>query len=241
MSHKEEFNEAKKIAVTVGDYLFKQQNKKVESSLGRDIKLDLDKEAESQIISYLDSKFDHCFLSEEAGYIGEARFDKPYWIIDPIDGTANYSRDIPFACVSIALWKEKSPILGVVYDFYRKELFSGLVGSGAWLNNEKLNDHKKVALSSAVLATGFPTYMQFTDESLLNFIELVKNYKKIRMIGSAALSLSYVACGRVDTYIEKNIKIWDIAAGVAINEAIKGNIEINFMNQDTTFTKVGSF
>lgn len=237
--YKVEFDLAKKVAKSVGQYLIVQEKKQVESATGRDIKLKLDKESEALIVESLQCDSDYAILSEEAGLIGQASSGLPYWIIDPIDGTLNYSRNCPIACVSIALWLGDKPILGVVYDFNRDELFAGLIGEGAWLNDlplPKVNIRDK---SQAILATGFPTYLEIDDTNIQQFISDVKDYKKVRMLGSAALSLCYVASGRVDGYKENNIKLWDVAAGVAINSAMDIYFEVNIKEDYNTNTLVG--
>ncbi|SMD34335.1 myo-inositol-1(or 4)-monophosphatase [Reichenbachiella faecimaris] len=232
----EEFKLAKELAKEVGSFLLKQESKHIDSLEGKDIKLKLDKEAEKKIIESLQSKFDYSILSEEVGLIGQIDQSKPYWIIDPIDGTMNYSRNCPIACVSIALWSNDQPILGVVYDFFRDELFSGLVGKGAWLNNNEIQPSEIKERNQAILATGFPTYLDLNDKTLTAFFDHVKDYKKIRMFGSAALSLCYVACGRVDSYKEDKIKLWDIAAGLAINVA--AHMTYNLKNQENYSTNL---
>ena len=237
--YSDEFVLAKDIAKNVGNFLKNQEEKKIKSLQNKDIKLELDKTSEDIIIKSLSEMYDYPILSEECGLTKEISNGEPYWIIDPIDGTMNYSRDIPISCVSIALWIDQVSIFGVIYDFNRDELFSGYVGRGAWLNGKKLQALTMKDKSQAVLATGFPTYLSVDTQTLKDFISKVQQYKKIRLIGSAALSLGYVACGRFDAYIEQNIKLWDIAAGVAINEALGNGVSIDFLDDYTTFTKVG--
>jgi myo-inositol-1(or 4)-monophosphatase len=238
MIYKKEFELAKSIAKEVGVFLNSQTIKIVESQIGKDIKLELDKKSEELIMNSL-NKYDYAILSEESGLNKDIKKDEPYWIIDPIDGTLNFSRDNPTCCISIAFWIDKEPIFGVIYDFNRDELFSGYVGVGAWLNDEKLKTQDKKEKSQSILATGFPTYMSDDDKTLKSFISKIQEYKKIRMIGSAALSIAYVACGRFDTYMENAIKLWDIAAGVAINKSIKNEIEIEYFNSNLINTRIG--
>lgn len=239
IKYKQEFDLAQSVALEVGGMLRKQTHKDIISQENRDIKLELDKKAEEEILNKLKASSEHSILSEESGTFGELNESDPLWIVDPIDGSMNYSRDCPFACVSIALWKGNEPIIGVVYDFYRDELFTGLVGVGSWLNTKPIHPSGIVEKKRAILATGFPTYLDINEDNLGEFIEDVKKYKKIRMFGSAALSLCYVANGRVDSYKEKNIKLWDIAAGVAINKALNINIEIKRTHDFNTYTFVG--
>lgn len=239
MKYKQEFELAKKVAVQVGDFLNSQTIKKIDSEEGKDIKLELDRKSEENIMSTLTKDFDYAILSEEIGLTKELEQNKPYWIIDPIDGTLNFSRDNPTSCISLALWINQEPIFGVIYDFNRDELFSGYVGKGSWLNDTQLLPQNKKEKSQSILATGFPTYMSDDEATLKSFISQVQEYKKIRMIGSAALSLAYVACGRFDTYMENDIKLWDVAAGIAINKVINNKYEIEYLENFGTKTKVG--
>ncbi|MGB7401715.1 MAG: inositol monophosphatase family protein [Arcobacter sp.] len=239
MNYKQEFELAKKIALQVGNFLNSQTTKKIDSEVGKDIKLELDKKSEEIIIKTLTQAFDYPILSEETGLTKKLEKAKPYWIIDPIDGTLNYSRNNPTSCISIALWINKEPIFGIIYDFNRNELFSGYVDIGVWLNNIELKKQKQKDKSNTILATGFSTYMNDDEATLKDFISKIKEYKKIRMIGSAALSLAYVASGRFDAYFEEDIKIWDVAAGIAINKALDNKIHIIYLDNYKTITSVG--
>lgn len=238
MNFKNEFDLAKKTALEVGEFLKSQSVKKIISQDGKDIKLELDKKSEEIIFEKLTKNFDYSVLSEETGLTRKIEHDKPYWIVDPIDGTLNFSRNNPISCISIALWKNQDPIIGVIYDFNRHELFSGYVGVGAWLNKIELKSQKRKKKSQSILATGLPVYMSFDNKTLKNYIFQLKDYKKVRMIGSAALSLAYVACGRFDSYMENNIKFWDVAAGIAINSSIDHSYDIEFLSENLTITKV---
>lgn len=238
MNFKNEFDLAKKTALEVGEFLKLQTVKKINSQDEKDIKLELDKKSEEMIIKKLTKNFDYSVLSEEIGLTKKIEYNKPYWIVDPIDGTLNFSRNNPTSCISIALWTNKDPIIGVIYDFNRHELFSGYVGVGAWLNKTKLKSQKKKTKSQSILATGLPIYMSIDDKTLKNYILQFQDYKKVRIIGSAALSLAYVACGRFDSYMENNIKFWDVAAGIAINSAINHLYDIEFLKEYLTITKV---
>lgn len=238
MKYEAEFELAKKVSLEAGGFLNAQTEKKIELEIGKDIKLELDRLSEELIISRLTQYFEYSVLSEEIGLTKSLEEGKPYWIVDPIDGTLNFSRNNPTSCVSIALWMGQEPILGVIYDFNKNELFSGYVGSGAWLNNTVLKQQSSKEKAQSILATGFPTYMSDDEETLEKFIYQIQEYKKIRMIGSAALSLAYVACGRFDAYMEDDIKLWDVAAGVAINKALNNEINITIIDGDSTKTHV---
>ncbi len=238
LKYLEEFEFAKKVSIEVGKFLKDQDSKIINSSDAKDIKLELDKTSEEKIINSL-KIYDYSILSEENGLIGQIKDNKPVWIIDPIDGTLNYSRNNPTSCISIALYEGSEPIFGIIYDFNANELFTGYIEFGAWLNKIELFKKETNSISQSILATGFPTYLEHDTKNLTNFINYIQRYKKIRMIGSAALSLAYVAAGRFDTYIEKNIKLWDVAAGIAINKTIGNDITFEIYENYLMNVEVG--
>jgi myo-inositol-1(or 4)-monophosphatase len=207
-------------AKAAGNFLLKNKSIKILSNLDNDTKLDVDKKSEKIIIKKLLKYYP--VLGEESGITGIFTKQTPYWIVDPLDGTVNYSRNIPINCISIALWDKEKPILGVVYDFTKNELFSGIVGYGAKLNGKKIEVSKIKQISKSIIFTGFPIEFSFKNKNIKNFIKIVQDYKKVRLIGSAALSLAYVASGRAEIYKEKNIRIWDVAAGLALVKAAGG-------------------
>ena len=207
-------------AKAAGSFLRKNKSIKIISNLDNDTKLDVDTKSEKIILNKLLKYYP--VLGEESGMTGIFTKQTPYWIIDPLDGTVNYSRNIPINCISIALWHKEKPILGVVYDFTKNELFSGIVGYGAKLNGKRIEVSKIKQISKSIIFTGFPIEFSISNKNIINFIKIVRHYKKVRLIGSAALSLAYVASGRGETYKEKNIKIWDVAAGLALVKAAGG-------------------
>ncbi|MCG2775800.1 MAG: inositol monophosphatase [Desulfobacterales bacterium] len=192
----------------------------VAEDLDRDVKLIVDRGSENIIIRELDKKSSLSILSEERGSVSQQNsIPGLQWIVDPLDGSLNYLHGIPLCCVSVGLWCDAEPLLGVIYDFNREELFTGIVGIGAWLNNDPINVSRTHKLQQSVLCTGFPVATDFSTNALLQFVGQIRQYKKIRLLGSAALSLAYVAAGRADAYFERDIKVWDIAAGLAIVRA----------------------
>jgi myo-inositol-1(or 4)-monophosphatase len=138
------------------------------------------------------------------------------WIIDPLDGTLNFSRKFPCVGISIALLENGIPVLGVIVDVFNNIQFTSLKGSGAWRNGEPIRVSATYEIKDGVLATGFPSGSSYNNEILLNFITQVQEFKKIRAIGTASLMLSYVASGVFDVYYEKDIYIWDVAAGLSL-------------------------
>ncbi len=223
---------AKKACISAGIFLRNLEEKRINLNLGKDIKLQADLDAEKVICEILTASFSYPILSEESYRLEET--SGLYWVLDPLDGSLNYSRDIPICCISLALYEDRNPVLGVIYDFYREEIFSGIVKMGAWLNDrEIINPIIKKDKNQAVLATGFSSYMNYGKEDLEKFILHIQDFKKIRLIGSAALSLAYVACGRIDAYYEKNIGFWDIAAGLAlVRSCCAKNISIDFKDNN---------
>jgi len=219
---------AKEIAIEAGKKITDQNSnaRKVNVSEGKDVKVAGDLISESIILERLQDQSSLPILSEEKGKVGDFESEEFHWIVDPLDGSLNFSRGLPLCCISIALWRNKTPLLGVIYDFNRDELFSGIVGQGAWLNEEAIRVSTVRERENAVLTTGFPIRTDFSKEGITTFTNDIQQYKKVRLLGSAALSLAYVACGRVDAYHEKNIMLWDVAGGCAIVEAAGGKVEI---------------
>ena len=194
----------------------------VASQEGLDIKIEADVRAQALIVDALRSASDWPILGEETGWIGgRPADDAPYWVVDPLDGTFNYHRGIPFCCSAVALCQGMRPLLGTIHDFERGELFSGATGLGMWLNHQPAAVEARPSCQGA-LATGFPTRSDFSTAGIGRTVEKLRSWKKIRMLGSAALSLSYVATGRLDGYAEDGIQWWDVAAGLALVQAAGG-------------------
>lgn len=223
-------NLAAEAATKAGHFLLKNTGKSQDiiTEEEREIHFKFDLESEKIIINELRNGSKYNIVAEESGLIDAAGASQEYsWIVDPMDGSINYSEGIPLSCVSVSLWKNSSPILGVIYDFNHDHLYEGLIGQGAWVNKQPIRVKPFGRPEKAILCTGFPSSMDFSEISMNTFIERVKKYRKIRMIGSAALSLAFVASGKVDAYYEKNIKIWDVAAGLALVKAAGGEILCN--------------
>ena len=144
---------AKKTAFQAGSTLIEQQKsaRQVQQSHNRDVKIKGDFLSETIIIDSLQQHSSFPILTEESGIIGEIDREQYLWIVDPLDGSLNYSQGIPFCCISIGLWKANSPVLGVIYDFYRNELFSGIIGEGAWLNETSIKISETTKKKEAIL------------------------------------------------------------------------------------------
>lgn len=211
-----------------GDILLqlRQQKLDVLSEAGHDIKLQADREAESCILATLAEKMPLPVLTEETGEHGITDEQAPMWVVDPLDGTFNYSRGLPLCCSCVGLWANGAPVVGAVYNFFTGEQFTGIAGQGAWLNGEPIHVSHIADVTKAALTTGFPTYRDLSDASLSTFLERVRSFKKIRMIGTAAMAGVFAACGRVDAYIEEDIWLWDVAASAAIASGAGAQVAI---------------
>lgn len=197
------------------------------NDLDRDVKVDADLRINEFVVNALCKHMSHPVLSEEGGTTETSRADGYYFIVDPLDGSLNYSRSIPICCISIAFWKGMEPLAGVVYDFTHDDLYSGAIGLGAYLNGNPIRGSQVMKKKDAILCTGFPVKTDFSEKALMSFIKDVQDFKKIRLLGSAAMSLVYVATGRADAYYEKAIALWDVAAGIAINIAAGGAVSFS--------------
>jgi myo-inositol-1(or 4)-monophosphatase len=162
---------------------------------------------------------DYSILSEESGRLGGE--SDLQWIVDPLDGTTNFCLEVPFYCVSVGLWRNKSPLLGAVLEIPSNRLFTGIVGVGAWCNEIpiKVNIERPVDYSKAVFCTGLPVAFEYSKDNIQRLVTACRCFGKVRMLGSAALMLCYVASGRSDSYWESRIAVWDIGAGLAIVQA----------------------
>lgn len=186
------------------------------SQIGRDIKLQEDAASEAMIREFLGRQPDPLpVLGEEAGWAGPAaEGDELHWVIDPLDGSFNYFRGLPLYAVSIALCAGRRTVLGAIYDPERDELFTGGAGLGLSLNGTMV---AQPAAARQMLATGFPSKAD-VNVTLSRLGTLTAGWTKMRMLGSAALSLAWVAAGRLDGYTESGIMWWDVAAGLALAE-----------------------
>ena len=153
-------------------------------------------------------------------------------VVDPLDGTSNYLRDIPISCVSIALMNNNDPLLGVIYDFNHEELYCGHNNSKAFVNDEEINVSSITLKKDSTLVTGIPAKANYSDKEFGEMIRDFQAWKKVRMIGSAAMAACYVASGKVETYKENGIFLWDVAAGAAIVSAAGGRISLENIQAD---------
>lgn len=189
-----------------------------------DIKLELDVRTQTLITERLLAAFpDHALYGEEG--IAGNQSSEWQWIVDPIDGTVNFFYGIPHFCVSIALRRGDEIQLGVIYDPMRDELWSVEKGGIATLNGKPIAVSPRTNLKDAVLSIGFAKSKTTIAAGLPLVEKFVGRVRKIRLMGSAALDLAYVACGRLDAYIESSVSLWDVAAGKLLVEAAGGRYE----------------
>ena len=225
---------AKKAALEAGNFLRKNKENlnKTKSSTDRDIKIQADIEAEKIIKDIINDGSSFGILAEESGISSDESY-KNLWVVDPLDGTANYSRSIPLCCVSIAMLSDAKPVLGVIYDFNNDELYEGSINTSACLNGKGITVSTTKISQEGILVTGLPNDTDYSDEAMMEMIQNFQNWRKVRMIGSAALASVYVASGKADLYIENKSYLWDIAAGAAIVNAAGG--EALILNQNEKF------
>ena len=218
---------AKKAALKAGSLLLNKKNilTKTVFTSKRDIKLEADICSENLIKEIISSKSLYPILAEESGKSQE-NLDDIYWVVDPLDGTANYARGLPLCCVSIALMSKTDPLLGVVYDFNSKDLYEGHTNGDAKLNNNLIKVSDINDSSNGILVTGLPNKTDYSDKALLRMVKDFQQWKKVRMIGSAAIASCYVASAKADVYKEFGTYLWDVAAGAAIVNAAGGKAEI---------------
>jgi myo-inositol-1(or 4)-monophosphatase len=201
--------------------------REVEFQDKRDVKLRADMESEELIRKRLVEATGYPVYGEEKG--GDASLREryePYWVVDPLDGTYNYLRGSALCAVSIGLMRGETPILGVIYDFNADRLYSGVVADCFRVNGEDVQPDWETRLEQAALATGFPAGMDRSPARMEAFLERIAPFKKVRMVGSAALALAYVAGGIYDVYFEESIRLWDVAAGLALVQAAGGTIRM---------------
>jgi myo-inositol-1(or 4)-monophosphatase len=219
--------------------------KHVNSAEAHDIKLELDVRCQKLITKMLHTAFPQISLLGEEGDSGDANAEYR-WVVDPIDGTVNYFFGMPHAAVSIALqaksdtWRVASgkknhtlahvtrhpshvTLLGVIYDPFADELWTTTLGGKTKLNGRVVRVSKRGKPGEAVVAMGFSKSKENLEKSLPHLVRLARSTLKIRIMGSAALELAYIASGRLDLYVERTINLWDIAAGALMVENSGGD------------------
>ena len=172
------------------------------------------------------------FLSEEKS---NEEIDKNglVWVLDPVDGTTNLIHDYRASVISLALMQEGSVVLGMIYNPYTDELFSAQKGKGSYCNGQKIEVSGAETIEKSLIAIGTsPYYKEMAEENFKVFQAVFKDCQDIRRSGSAALDLAYVACGRIEAYFERNLKIWDYAAGMLLVREAGGQVT-DYRGKDT--------
>lgn len=244
---------AVRAAQAVGALMRRQLHarKRADAVTQHDIKLELDVRSQKLIERTLRSAFPQVALLGEEGVAGDP--DSEYrWVVDPIDGTVNFAYTIPHACVSIALQKKVAAstpqayedgfqtLVGVVYDPFCDELWTAIRGGPARLNRRVIRVSQRRNLEEAIVSIGFAKTRENLEATLPYFLELVHRVRKIRIMGAAALALTYVATGRFDAYIERGIRLWDIAAGGLILECAGGDFRREPVGHNHTYRMISS-
>lgn len=228
--------EVKLLAKDAGSFILEQKQsfseESVESKSAHNYVSYVDKQSEQIIVNRLKQ------ILPEAGFVTEEKMveqdtaNHDYcWVVDPLDGTTNFIKDVPLYCVCIALKHNNDIILGVVYELTRKELFWAYQGGGAWIDNTPIHVSENV-LDNSLVALGYPyNSKEYTLFAQRITDKLYGNVASIRSLGSAEGELCYVAAGRFDVYLESFLKPWDVAAGAIILKEAGGKIS-DYNNED---------
>src|SRR4029077_7863348 len=220
-------NAAENAARAAGDLLRQNFHRplRVNSAEAHDIKLEIDVRAQELITQMLLQEFPQRALYGEEGIVGD-QSSAHQWVVDPLDGTVNYFYGISHFCVSIALRFKGEIILGVIYDPIRDEMWSVQKGDRTKLNGHVFRVSERADLAEAVVPVGLSKTSKMIDSNLPLLQEMIHRVRKCRVLGSAALDMAYVACGRFDAYLEQGISLWDIAAGWILVESAGGSVQL---------------
>lgn len=197
----------------------------VDEATHHDIKLALDKESQELITGILLGARPGDALYGEEGIAGDQNSERQ-WIVDPIDGTVNFFYGIPHFCVSIALRIAGEIVVGVIHDPMVGETWTVEKGSPAMLNGKLIQTSKRAKFAESILFVGCGKDEAALQTGIERFKRASTKARKMRMMGSAALGMAYIACGRLDAYIESRISLWDIAAGKLLVETAGGKVEL---------------
>lgn len=215
---------AKMAAELIRDYA-KHKQFMVQTKSKNDFVTEADLKSEALIIEHLKKAFpDHQFLAEESTGAKNLT-EEPTWIIDPIDGTTNFTHGFPVYCVSIGFWVARRPRAAVVLEVNQNEIFTAEMGKGARLNGERIRVSDVQKAEDALLGTGFPyKNLQFVDEYLSLFKQFMHETHGVRRPGSAAFDLCCLAAGRIDGFYEYGLSPWDVGAASLIIEEAGGKV-----------------
>lgn len=212
---------AQQIIKQTGSFTLEEARKFKHSSIEYKGKNDLvsyvDKESEKLLVAGLGEILPAAGFITEEGTAAEGKADQYNWVIDPVDGTTNYVHGLPFYSISVALMDKDEVVLGIVYEPSRDEMFYAIKEGKAYLNKNEIQVSPVSELDESLLASGFPYSKLKEVPAYLPIVEeLMEKTHGLRRMGSAAIDLAYVACGRFEGYFEYNLKPWDVAAGAFI-------------------------
>ena len=202
-----------------------RRRQQVSAVTAHDVKLEIDVHAQELITNLLLKEFPGHALYGEEGIVGDQSAEHQ-WVVDPLDGTVNYFYGIPHFCVSIALRLRNEIIVGVIYDPMRDEMWAGQKGEVPKLNGEPFHVSDRAALAEAVISIGLAKTGETIKANFPLLQQMIHRVRKCRVLGSAALDMAYVACGRFDAYIETGISLWDVAAGWLLVENAGGTVDL---------------
>lgn len=218
----------KTLVLEVGDFIRKESEDFSKSDIEHkgfnDLVSYVDKEAEKKLVEGCAS------ILPEAGFIAEEgtsdKTGETYnWVIDPLDGTTNFTHGLPVYSISLALMKQDRIIMGIVYEICRDECFYAIEGSQAFMNEQPIRVSSVEKLNGSLLATGFPYYEFDKMQKYLSILnDFMQSTHGLRRMGSAAVDLAYVACGRFEGFFEYNLNAWDVAAGAFIVQQAGGKV-----------------
>ncbi len=208
----------------------------IQQHAGKVAQGDIEIKSRNSLVSFVDKTAEQMLVEDlgklipEAGFITEEGMVHQHqseftWIIDPLDGTTNYLQDIPVYSISVALVHNEEIVCGVVHSIPQHEIFFAWKGGGAWLNGTQIHVSGQTIVQDTVVATGFPyAHRDVLPKLTAVFEYFLEHARGIRRLGSAAVDLAYVACGRFDVYYETSLNAWDIAAGILLVEEAGGAV-----------------
>ncbi|MBL6445003.1 inositol monophosphatase [Fulvivirga sp. 29W222] len=225
---KQVLESTKKLTLEVGQFI-REESKNFK-------KTDIEHKGFNDLVSYVDKQAEEKLVAgcsqilPEAGFITEegtasTRKDEYNWIIDPLDGTTNFTHGLPVFAISLALMQHDKIVLGIIYEINKDECFYAIKGGKAYCNEEQISISEVKELGQSLIATGFPYY----DFGLMSqYLDILNNFMQkthgLRRLGSAAVDLAYTACGRFEGFFEYNLKPWDVAAGTLIVQEAGGKV-----------------
>lgn len=219
---------AKKLTLEVGEFI-RTESKNFKKS-------DIEHKGFNDLVSYVDKQAEERLVEgcrkilPEAGFITEEgtasnRQDEYNWIIDPLDGTTNFTHGLPVFAISLALKQHDKIVLGIIYEINKGECFYATKGGKAFCNDEQIHISEVKELGQSLIATGFPYYDFGLMSRYLDILNsFMQNTHGLRRLGSAAVDLAYTACGRFEGFFEYNLKPWDVAAGIIIVQEAGGKV-----------------